>query len=211
MREAYSHLGGTPMKRRRLSQRLSRLVDGGQLGSAVVQRGNNRRVYWTARQTYRIAHRDLAHDLIVAHMSIMLLSAGSATFLTYNRSLPPDVREASKQWTRDIPLDKNAHCADGLLWLPNDTTVIVEIELTTKSAQRLTRVLASHAQRLSATNDPATHILYITTRRVGQVIAAAWRTSGHAVDHPGRMQIIHAIDDRTLGINPNVTTIPIPD
>ncbi|WP_280385390.1 hypothetical protein [Nocardia wallacei] len=211
MREAYTYFGRTPMTKKRLSQRLLQLSRAGQIGSQVLYRGNNRRVYYPVRQPYPIARRDLAHDLITAHMSITLLSAGNSTRLHHNRDLSTEQRTQRNHWTRDVPSNKNAHVADGLLWLPDHTTVIVEIELTPKSTRRLSNILASHANRLRTDGDPAAHILYLTTRRVGQVIADAWRNNGHAVDHPHAMQIMHAVDDVSLSTTPGVTTIQIPD
>lgn len=205
MHSAYTHFGGSPLSRQRLSQRLGRLIAAGELGSAVLRRGNNRRVYWPARERYPLAHRELAHDLLVAHMSIMLLGAGDAAFLSYNR----EAASGERQWTPDMPFIGRASLADGLLWLPDDRTVIVEIELTAKSTRRMTTILASHADRLSSRSDPAAYLLYLTTYRVGQAVAAVWRQNGHAIDHPDRMQIIHAIDDLTLGAAANARTIPI--
>ncbi|MBU3063200.1 hypothetical protein KO481_16900 [Nocardia sp. NEAU-G5] len=199
------------MTRKRLSQRLLQLADAGHIHSTALHRGNNRRVYWPPRQPYEITRRDLTHDLIAAHMSIQLLGAGGTARLAYNQTLAAEICDQPRQWTRDAPLTRTAHLADGLLWLPDDTTVIVEIELTAKSPQRLAGVLDSHATRLGTDHDPAAHILYLATRRVGQLVAAAWRNNGHAADHPDAMQIIHAVDDTTLATTPDITTIPIPE
>ncbi|MGF6881722.1 hypothetical protein ABH933_001233 [Nocardia sp. GP40] len=210
MRSAYSYFGGTPVTRKRLSQRLLQLAAAGHIHSTTLQRGNNRRLYWPTRQPYEVTRRDLTHDLIAAQMSIQLLSAGNSGRLAYNQALAPEISDQPRQWTRDAPLTRAAHLADGLLWLPDDTTVIIEVELTAKSPQRLASVLNSHATRLHTDNDPAAHILYLATRRVGQLVANAWRNNGHAADHPDAMQIIWAVDDTTLATTTDITPIPIP-
>ncbi|WP_280305214.1 hypothetical protein [Nocardia abscessus] len=210
MHNAYAHFGDTPMTKKRCSARLMDLVNHGYLGVAGLRRGNNRRVYWPAHQPYPVARRELAHDLIIADMSIKLLKAGGEEFLHYNRNLPAAMTSQPRQWTRDAPIDKQSHLGDGMLWLPNDTSVIVEIELANKSPQKLARVLGSHANRIASADEPAAHVLYLTTYRVGQVVAAAWAKHGHAADHPDRMQVIHVIDDTTLDSIDNARTIPIP-
>lgn len=210
MHNAYTHFGDTPMTKKRCSARLMDLVNHGHLGVAGLRRGNNRRVYWPAHQPYPIARRELAHDLIIADMSIMLLKARGEEFLHYNRNLAPAAASEPRQWTRDAPIDSKSHLGDGMLWLPNDTSVIVEIELTNKSPQKLAKALDSHANRIASADEPAEHILYLTTHRVGQVVAAAWAKHGHAADHPDRMQVIHVIDDTTLDSIENAKTIPIP-
>lgn len=210
MHNAYTYFGLTPITKKRCSARLVELVAGGYLGVAGLRRGNNRRVYWPAHEPYPIARRDLAHDLIVADMSVMLLKARGEEFLHYNRNRPAAMTAEPRQWTRDAPIDKQSHLGDGMIWLPDDTSVIVEIELTNKSPQKLAKVLDSHASRIASSDEAATHILYLTTHRVGQVVAATWAKQGHAADHPDRMQVIHVIDDTTLGPIDNARTIPIP-
>ncbi|WP_297622233.1 hypothetical protein [Nocardia sp.] len=198
------------MPKQNLSRRLSLLQKSGYLGGETLHRGNNRRVYWVAGKHYPVARSTLAHDLIAAHLSINLLSAGNAPLLTHNQNVPGNVATDRRTWTQDAPASTSSHCADGLLWQPNNAAVIVEVELSPKTSNRLATILRSHADRIGATNDPASHVLYLTTRSVGQLIARAWRSNGHAADHPAGMQIIHAVDDTTLDILPNFATIPIP-
>jgi hypothetical protein len=75
---------------------------------------------------------------------------------------------------------------------------LVEIELSPKSGRKLRGVLDSHAARLGSKSEPVTGVLYLGTERAGKTVANAWRELGHAVDHPGRFQVLHAVDDRTL-------------
>ena len=210
MAAAYSYFGDSPMIKQAVSRRLVRMANAGHFGSAELQRGNNRRVYWPASSPYPTTRRELPHDLIAAHMSIMLLEATTAEFLAFNRTLSPPSREQPRKWTQDMPSTARGHRADGLLWLPDNTAVIVEIELTAKSARKMASILTSHTDRLADPDDPAAHVLYLTTQRVGEHVARAWRKLGHAADHPAAMQIIHAIDDTTLNRITTVATIPIP-
>lgn len=211
MRQAYAFFGsGEPMPKQNLSRRLTQLKDSGYLGAETLHRGNNRRVYWPEGQRYPIARRTLAHDLTVAHLSINLLSAGNAPILTHNRDLPTDIASERRMWTRDAPASTTTHQADGLLWQPNDSAVIVEVELSPKTPTRLNTILRSHADRLESADDPAAHVLYLTTRTVGQLIARVWHQNGHAADHPRGMQIIHAVDDTTLAIMPRFAPIALP-
>jgi hypothetical protein len=209
MMAAYSFFGGTPISKQALSRRLRRLVDAGDLGVDVLARNGSRHVYWPAARRYPIIRRDLPHDLLAAYWSIMLLTASGSEALVFNRTLPTEIRKKPQRWTKDMPLSVAGHRADGLLWLPDDTAVIVEIELAMKSARILSRVLQSHADRIHSVDDPATHVLFLTTWPVGRYIASAWRKFGHAADHPHAAQIIHAIDD-ALGHTTTATTIPIP-
>lgn len=202
MNAAYTHFGNAAMDRKRLSQRLLQMCRANALGSDVLHRGNNRRVYWPIHQRYQITRRDMPHDLIAAHLSMVLIGqSGSGTGMAYNRVLAPEARTAPRRWTRDVSPRKGAHAADGLLWLPNDSTVIVEVELTMKSQSRLATILNSHAKRLADGNDPARHLLYFTTGPVGKYVASAWRELGHAVDHPEAMQVVHIINDATLEVS----------
>ncbi|MFJ9371455.1 hypothetical protein ACIRRA_44640 [Nocardia sp. NPDC101769] len=211
MRQAYAFFGtGEPMPKQNLSRRLTQLTNGGYLGAETLHRGNNRRVYWPIARQYPIARRTLAHDLTVAHLSINLLSAGNAPILIHNRELPTHIATERRMWTQDAAASTTTHQADGLLWQPNNAAVIVEVELSPKTPTRLNTILRSHADRLESANDPAAHLLYLTTRTVGQLIARVWHKNGHAADHPGRMQIIHAVDDTTLGILSRFAPIPIP-
>ncbi|MFE4462571.1 hypothetical protein ACFROC_34900 [Nocardia tengchongensis] len=211
MRQAYAFFGtGEQMPKQNLSRRLTTLTNSGYLGAETLQRGNNRRVYWPAGQQYPIARRILAHDLTVAHLSINLLSAGNAAILTHNRHLPAEIANERRIWTQDATVSAKTHQADGLLWQPNNAAVIVEVELSPKTPARMDSILRSHAERIESASDPVTHVLYLTTRTVGQLIARVWHKNGHAADHPDRMQIIHAVDDTTLGIMPRFAPIAIP-
>lgn len=91
-----------------------------------------------------------------------------------------------------------AHPADGMVWLSDQNIGLVEIELSPKSGRKLRTVLDSHAARLASKTEPISGVLYLTTERAGKTVARAWTEYGHAADHPGRLQILHAVDDLTL-------------
>ncbi|MEU8901308.1 hypothetical protein AB0C65_35950 [Nocardia sp. NPDC048505] len=210
MQAAYNHFGGTVLAQQSLSKRLAQLSAAGYLGSAILHRGRNRRVYWPGNDPYRVTRRTMEHDLIAAHLSVQLLQAGGSRRFHHNRAVPAELAKDPRRWTQDLRVDRRSHHADGLLWQPNNTAVIVEVELASKGPARLATILNSHAKRLADPSDAATHLLYLTTRPVGQMVAAAWRKNGHASDHPEAMQVIHALDDLTHATLGQIHTIDIP-
>lgn len=196
MISAYSHFGGRQIDKRRLSRRVNKLEEAGVLASASITQGRKHKVYWPAEHKYRLARRELAHDLLLAEFSIWLVSARHEG-LALTDHLPADGWR-TPAFTADHPLNPKAHAADGMLWLPDNSIGLVEIELSPKSGRKLREVLDSHAARLASRSEPISGVLYLTTERAGKTVANAWREFGHAVDHPGRFQVLHAVDDLSL-------------
>lgn len=196
LRAAYSHFGGEELDQRRFSRRVIKLENSGVLGSAFVTHGRQHKVYWPAERTYRLARRELAHDLLLAEFSIWLVSQRHDG-LALTDHIPADSWR-TPAFTADHPLNTRSHAADGMLWLPDNRIGLMEIELSPKSGRKLRTVLDSHAARLASTSEPISGVLYLTTERAGKTVANAWREFGHAVDHPGRFQVLHAVDDLTL-------------
>ncbi|WP_405140357.1 hypothetical protein [Nocardia sp. NBC_01388] len=196
LRMAYGHFGGEEMDQRRFSRRVIKLQKAGVLGSALITHGRQHKVYWPAERAYRLARRELAHDLLLAEFSIWLASQRHEG-LALTDHLAADTWR-TPAFTADHPLNPKAAAADGMLWLPDNSIGLVEIELTPKSGRKLRAVLDSHAARLASSSEPISGVLYLTTERAGKTVANAWREFGHAVDHPGRFQVLHAVDDLTL-------------
>ncbi len=196
LRAAYSHFGGEELDQRLFSRRVLKLERAGTIGSALISHGRQFKVYWPAERAYRLARRELAHDLLLAEFSIWLVSQRHEG-LALTDHLPADGWK-TPAFTADHPLNTKAHAADGMLWLPDQTIGLVEIELSPKSGRKLRTVLDSHAARLDSKSEPVSGVLYLTTERAGKTVARAWTEYGHAVDHPGRFQVLHAVDDLTL-------------
>lgn len=196
LQAAYSHFGGEPMDQRRFSRRVIKLEQAGTIGSAFVTHGRQHKVYWPAERAYRLARRELAHDLLLAEFSIWLVSQRHEG-LALTDHIPAD-SWTTPAFSADHPLNAKAHAADGMLWFSEQSIGLVEIELSVKSGRKLRTVLDSHAARLDSSSEPISGVLYIATERAGTTVARAWREFGHEVDHPGRFQVLHAVDDRTL-------------
>jgi hypothetical protein len=196
MISAYSHFGGEQIDKRRLSRRVIKLEKAGVLGSAAITQGRKHKVYWPSDRAYRLTRRELAHDLLLAEFSIWLVSQRHEG-LALTDHLPADSWR-TPAFTADHPLNPQAHAADGMLWLPDNSIGLVEIELSPKSGRKLRTVLDSHAARLASRSEPISGVLYLTTERAGKTVANAWREFGHAVDHLGRFQVLHAVNDLTL-------------
>lgn len=193
---AYGHFGGEPMDQRRFSRRAIKLENAGTLGSAFITHGRQHKVYWPGDSTYRLARRELAHDLLLAEFSIWLCSQRhDGLGLTAHLG---DAGWKTPAFTADHPLNPRAHMADGMVWLPDRRIGLVEIELSPKSGRKLRAVLDSHAARLASRSEPVSGVLYLATERAGSLVARAWKEYGHSTDHPGRFQVLHAVDDRTL-------------
>ncbi|MCX4099110.1 hypothetical protein [Nocardia sp. alder85J] len=193
---AYSHFGGEEMDQRRFSRRILKLEQAGTVGSAFMTHGRQHKVYWPADRPYRLARRELSHDLLLAEFSIWLVSQRHDG-LALTEHVPAE-RWKTPAFTADHPLNPKSHAADGMVWLPDQRIGLVEIELSPKSGRKLRTVLDSHAARLDSSSEPISGVLYLTTERAGKTVANAWKTFGHAVDHPGRFQVLHAVDDHTL-------------
>ncbi|WP_162958770.1 hypothetical protein [Nocardia yunnanensis] len=196
LRAAYSHVGGEEMDQRRFSRRVIKLEQAGVIGSALITQARKHKVYWPAERSYRLARRELAHDLLLAEFSIWLVSQRHEGLALTDHLLADGWRTPA--FTADHPLNPKAHAADGMLWLPDNSIGLVEIELSPKSGRKMRTVLDSHAERLASSSEPVSGVLYLTTERAGKTVANAWRSFGHAVDHPGRFQVLHAVDDLTL-------------
>ncbi len=196
LRAAYSHFGGEELDQRRFSRRVIKLEKSGVIGSAFVTHGRQHKVYWPAERTYRLARRELAHDLLLAEFSIWLVSQRHEG-LALTDHLPAGSWR-TPAFTADHPLNTKSHAADGMLWLPDNSIGLMEIELSPKSGRKLRTVLDSHAARLASNSETISGVLYLTTERAGRTVAKAWQEFGHAVDHPGRFQVLHAVDDITL-------------
>ncbi|MFD4407658.1 hypothetical protein ACFWPH_33315 [Nocardia sp. NPDC058499] len=196
LRAAYSHFGGEELDQRRFSRRVVKLEKAGVLGSAFVTQGKQHKVYWPAERAYRLARRELAHDLLLAEFSIWLVSQRHDGLALTDRL--PAGGWRTPMFTADHPLNTKSHAADGMLWLPDNSIGLMEIELSPKSGRKMRTVLDSHAARLASNTEQISGVLYLTTERAGKTVANAWREFGHAMDHPGRFQVLHAVDDITL-------------
>lgn len=196
LRAAYSHFGGEEMDQRRFSRRVLKLEESGVIGSAMITHGRQFKAYWPAEHAYKVTRRELAHDLLLAEFSIWLVSLRHEG-LALTEHLPADSWK-TPAFTADHPLNTKSHAADGMLWLPDNSIGLMEVELSPKSGRKLRAVLDSHAARLDSKSEPVSGVLYLTTERAGKTVARAWTEYGHAADHPGQFQVLHAVHDLTL-------------
>lgn len=196
LRAAYSHFGGEELDQRRFSRRVIKLEKSGVIGSSFITQGRQHKAYWPAEQTYKLTRRELAHDLLLAEFSIWLVSQ-QQDGLALTDHIPAD-NWRTPAFTADHPLNTKSHAADGMLWLPDNKIGLMEIELSPKSGRKLRTVLDSHAARLASNSESISGVLYLTTERAGKTVAKAWQEFGHAADHPGRFQVLHAVNDTTL-------------
>ncbi|MBF6588432.1 hypothetical protein IU414_27190 [Nocardia farcinica] len=194
LRAAYGHFGGEELDQRLFSRRVIKLENAGVIGSAFLSHGRQHKVYWPAERPYRLARRELAHDLLVAEFSLWLASGRRSGITLLDH---PAAGGGALAVTADKPLATAAALADLMVWFPDDTVGLVELELTPKSGRKLKTVLDSHAARLRGPEQVA-WILYLTTKRAGRVVAEAWRQLGHEADHPERLWVLHAVDDARL-------------
>lgn len=207
MMAAYSHFGGTEIDQRRFSRRVIKLERSAAIGSALITHGRQHKVYWPAERGYRLARRELAHDLLLAEFSIWLVSQRHDGLALTDHF--PAAGWDTPAFTADHPLNTKAHPADGMVWLADQSIGLVEIELSPKSGRKLRAVLDSHAARLASRAEPISGVLYLTTERAGKTVARAWTEYGHAADHPGRLQILHAVNDLTLDRLTQMIELPV--